>query len=204
MDEILRYNRQNFNGFAQEIAARSSQNIMACYQCRKCAAGCPVAETTGITPDQLIRSIILNDRKKALENRLVWQCVSCYICGTRCPNNIQVARVTETLKKIALEEKLKPRQYRVKYFHESFCNTIRYLGRINEVGFMGLYEVKNSLRYLKKMRFRDFIWENISQMFLGMRMFKKKRVHFGVDKIKDAGGDLKRIYARAEEKRKQI
>lgn len=204
MDGILRYDRRNSNTFAWEVASRSSQNITACYQCRKCAAGCPVAETTGITPDQLIRSIILNDRQKALENSLVWQCVSCYTCGTRCPNKIHVGRVTETLKKIASEEKIKPLQHTVKNFHEAFCNSVKHTGRMNEWEFIGLYEIKNSLHYLMHMHLGSLRREYQNQMFLGLKMVRKKRMHFDLEKVKDAGGDLKRLYRKAKEKRQHI
>ena len=87
-----------------EVTQRSGQNLSACYQCRRCAAGCPVTEETGnVSPDFLIRMIALGDSENALSNELVWKCVSCYTCGTRCPNNIHSARITETLKKMADE-----------------------------------------------------------------------------------------------------
>jgi heterodisulfide reductase subunit C len=61
-----------------------------------------VGEETGyVTPDRLIRMILLGDREKALSDGLVWKCVSCYTCGTRCPNEIQTARITETLKQMS-------------------------------------------------------------------------------------------------------
>jgi heterodisulfide reductase subunit C len=142
----------------------------------------------------------LNDRHKALENKLVWQCVSCYTCGTRCPNKIHVGRVTETLKKIAAEEKLKPLQHTVKNFHEAFSNSIKHMGRVNELEFMGLYELKNSIHYLRHMRFGALTREYMRQMLLGIRMISKKRMHFGIERIKDMGGDLKRLYRKAKEK----
>ena len=88
--------------FGKEVVERSGQNLYACYQCKRCAAGCPVGEETGyVTPDRLIRMITLGDQENALNNQLVWKCVSCYTCGTRCPNNIHSARITETIKKMA-------------------------------------------------------------------------------------------------------
>ena len=204
MAGIIQYDRRQSNGFAFEVSTRSSQNIMACYQCRKCAAGCPVAETTGITPDQLIRSIVLNDRRKALENKLVWQCVSCYTCGTRCPNKIHVGRVTETLKKMAAEEKFKPIRHSVKNFHEAFSSSIKHMGRINELEFMSLYGIKNGIHYLRHMRLGSLLREYVNQMFLGLKMVNKKRMHFGFEKTNDKGGDLKRLYRKAKEIRRQV
>src|SRR5512145_3556201 len=91
---------------AQEVARRSGQNLLACYQCRRCAASCPVGAESVVTPDRLIRMILLGDDKGALENMLVWKCLACYTCGTRCPNNIQTARITETLKQMGKEAHL--------------------------------------------------------------------------------------------------
>ena len=67
-----------------------------------------MGDEAGVTPDRLIRMIVMGDRSAALQNRLVWKCLSCYTCGTRCPNEIHTARVTETLKKMAKEEHLAP------------------------------------------------------------------------------------------------
>src|SRR5512143_1713551 len=89
---------------AQEVARRSGQNLLACYQCRRCAAGCPVGQESGVTPDRLIRMLLLGDAQGAIDNLLVWKCLACYTCGTRCPNNIQTARITETLKQISKKE----------------------------------------------------------------------------------------------------
>src|SRR5450759_3091703 len=106
--------------FLDEITSRSGQNLQACYQCRRCAAGCPVGEETGVTPDRLIRLILVGDREAALNNLLVWQCVACYTCGTRCPNNIQTARITETLKQMSKEAHLDPLKPRIADFPSSF------------------------------------------------------------------------------------
>ncbi len=101
---VCEYNSDIAKPLVNEVMERSKQNILACYQCGRCAAGCPVGEETGyVTPNRLIRMIILGDRENALNNELVWKCVSCYTCGTRCPNDIQTARITETLKKISKE-----------------------------------------------------------------------------------------------------
>src|SRR5512138_3797973 len=105
---VLKYETAASTSLLAEVAKRSGQNLQACYQCRRCAAGCPVGEETGVTPDRLIRLILVGDREAALNNLLVWKCVACYTCGTRCPNNIQTARITEALKQMSKERHLKP------------------------------------------------------------------------------------------------
>lgn len=76
-----------------------------------------------MTPDRLVR--LVGDREEALNNLLVWQCVACYTCGTRCPNNIQTARITETLKQMSKEAHLATLKPRIADFHSSFYEGCR-------------------------------------------------------------------------------
>jgi heterodisulfide reductase subunit C len=194
----LEFEHENTQTLIQEVMARSEQNITACYQCRRCAAGCPVGEETGyVTPDRLIRMILLGDREQALSNKLVWKCVSCYTCGTRCPNEIQTAKVTETLKHMSKEEHLDPLLPKVAAFHKSFCAAANHLGRLNEIEFMGLYEMKNTFRNLIRFKFKEVFNETMQQLKLGMMMTKKKRMHFGIQKVKNLS-DLKRLLKKAK------
>ena len=120
---VFQFKPESANSLVEEVMERSGQKLTACYQCRRCAAGCPVGEETGyVTPDRLIRMIAMGDRDNAFNNELVWRCVSCYTCGTRCPNEIQTSRITETLKKMGQESYIKPLRHKVAYFHKSFIN----------------------------------------------------------------------------------
>ncbi len=196
----LVYSSSEGRSLAEEVVRRSGQNIMSCYQCRRCAAGCPVGDETGITPDRLIRLIILGDRDAALQNRLVWQCVSCYTCGTRCPNGINTARVTETLKKMAVEEHVAPLSPKVKEFHSAFCAAARHMGRVNESEFMGLYEMKNTFHELFRFNLKSIFNELKDQAKMGLEMTRKKRMHFGIERVKDRS-ELKRFFKMAKDKK---
>ena len=166
--------------FLKEVMDRSGQNLSACYQCRRCAAGCSVGdETNFFTPNLLIRMVVLGDRERALNNELVWKCVSCYTCGTRCPNDIQTARITETLKKMAKAEHLPPLQPKIADFHDAFVRSGIRWGRVNEMEFMGAYEMKFALRNIKARRFGAILDEVKTQAGLGMKMTQLRRMHFG-------------------------
>lgn len=197
---VLVYEKENGRSIVDEVIKRSGQNILACYQCRRCAAGCPVGEETGMTPDRLIRLIIMGDRSSALQNQLVWQCVSCYTCGTRCPNEIHTARVTETLKKMAKEEHLAPLSPKVKTFHDAFCTAAKHMGRVNELEFMGLYEMQTALHELSQANLKGIVEEFKSQAKMGLAMTKQKRMHLGVEKVKDRS-ELKRFFKMAKKKK---
>jgi heterodisulfide reductase subunit C len=114
-----------------------------------------------------------------LNNQLVWKCVSCFTCGTRCPNDIQTARITETLKKMAKAEHLPPLQPKIADFHDAFVNSGIRWGRVNEMEFMGAYEMKLALRNIKARRFGAILDEVKAQAGLGMKMTQLRRMHFG-------------------------
>ncbi|MCC6346414.1 MAG: heterodisulfide reductase subunit C-like protein, partial [Nitrospirales bacterium] len=40
----MQYEAGRAKPLLQEIMERSGQNLLACYQCRRCAAGCPVGD----------------------------------------------------------------------------------------------------------------------------------------------------------------
>lgn len=191
------------NALIEEVMKRSNQNITECFQCRRCAAGCTVGEETGITPDRLIRYIIAGDREAAINNKLVWQCVSCYTCGTRCPNNIQCGRITETLKKMSKEEKFEVLNPNIAYFHDSFVQGCTRWGRVNEIEFMGFYELKNIGRNLLIFKFKNAYDEIVSQLKLGLSMFKQKRLHL---KLHTSTGrkELKQFYKIAMQKKSSL
>ena len=145
--------------FLNQVMERSGQNLSACYQCRRCAAGCSVGdETDFFTPNLLIRMVVLGDRQRALSNQLVWKCVSCFTCGTRCPNDMQPQFAA---------------------FHDAFVQCGLRWGRVNEMEFMGSYEMKFALRKIKTREFGAIFNEMKTQGRLGMQMMQHRRMHFG-------------------------
>jgi heterodisulfide reductase subunit C len=194
---VLQYEAAVSQPLVEEVMKRSGQNLVACYQCRRCAAGCPVGEEAGVTPDQLIRMVLLGDREAAVNNLLVWKCVACYTCGTRCPNNIQTARITETLKQMGKKAHAAPLLPRVADFHSSFMTATGHFGRFNEIEGMAIYETKTAFKELLKGKLKAVIDEVIGQLKLGAEMTKKKRMHVGLDKIKNRA-EIKALYKKAK------
>lgn len=182
----------------QEIMEKSGQNLLACYQCRRCAAGCPVSDEAVVTPDRLIRMIVFGEKDEALNNQLVWKCVACYACGERCPNNIQTARITETLKQMSKKAHLEPLSPKVASFHEAFIKSAINNGRLSEMEFMYLYGRKNAQHELKEGGgWKAIFTELKGQAKLGMALYKKKRVHLGSEKVKNLS-EIKKLSKKAE------
>ena len=86
------------------VESHTGENISACYQCGKCSAGCPTAYTMDITPRQVMRGIQLGLRDKILDSSAIWVCVSCQTCSLRCPREIDIARIMESLRLLSQSE----------------------------------------------------------------------------------------------------
>jgi heterodisulfide reductase subunit C len=123
--------------------------------------------------------------------------VSCYTCGTRCPNNIQTARITETLKKMSKEAHLPPLTPRIADFHNAFMTSTGHLGRVNEIELMAIYETKTLFKELAKGNLKAMIEEMKSQAKLGAEMTKLKRMHFGMDRVKNRA-EIKALYKKSK------
>ena len=82
----------------------SGEDLTACYQCGKCSAGCPAAGSMDILPNQIIRLIQLGLVQDALESETIWFCAACQTCYARCPKGIDLTRVMEALREIAMQE----------------------------------------------------------------------------------------------------
>ena len=196
-NKAFEFNPQAADVFTREVVARSGQNITACYQCKRCASGCPVAEDTDmVTPNRLIRMVVLGDIENALTNKLTWKCLFCHTCGTRCPNNIKTGRIADTLKKMALDAGIDPQQPEYKNFHRAFFNYSLRWGRINEIGMMGEFQLRNMWDHLKKGNFIAVLSEIVGKSTLAWEMFKQKRLPLSSHSRKGCD-EISRLYKKS-------
>jgi len=89
------------SAFVREVEEISGEDLLACNQCGKCSAGCPVASVMDLLPSQVIRMAQLG-MEEVLESRTIWICASCLTCVTRCPKGVDLPRLMEALREIAL------------------------------------------------------------------------------------------------------
>jgi len=90
---------------ARRLQELSGQDLMTCYQCGKCSAGCPAAAFMDLLPNQIIRLAQLGMLRAALESETIWYCAACQTCYARCPKGVDLPRVMEALREIALAER---------------------------------------------------------------------------------------------------
>ncbi len=91
--------------FVTKIEEISGQNLLACYQCGKCSAGCPAIYEMDILPNQIIRFAQLGLKDELLQSKSIWICASCLTCNARCPKGINIAEVIEAIRQILLRKR---------------------------------------------------------------------------------------------------
>jgi heterodisulfide reductase subunit C len=91
--------------FVAKVEELSGQNLMVCYQCGKCSAGCPAVTDMDILPNQIIRFAQLGLKEELLNCKAIWACASCLTCNTRCPKGINIAEVIEAMRQILLRKR---------------------------------------------------------------------------------------------------
>jgi heterodisulfide reductase subunit C len=127
---------------SDEISSTSSLNVLQCYQCGKCSAGCPIRSFMADSPNQVVRYVQLGFDEKALNSSTIWLCASCQTCSTRCPQNFDLAKFMDTVREIALEKNIKVPESDTVEFHKTFLNQIKNHGRAYELGLVRDYKLK--------------------------------------------------------------
>ncbi len=147
---------------AEAVFNVSGQNVNLCYQCRKCSAGCPISYAMDYKPAQLIHAIRLGMDDLVFESKTMWLCSSCETCTTRCPQEVDIAKVMDAVKIIALRQGIKPTVPQVASFNRAALCNIKKCGRMYEMGMIvGL-----------KMR----TFELFKDVGLGMKLFRKGKL----------------------------
>ncbi len=88
--------------FVKRVEEISGQNLLACNQCGKCSSGCPVADVLDTLPSTVIRLAQLG-MDEVLQVRALWTCASCLTCVSRCPKGVNLPRVMEALRIMAMD-----------------------------------------------------------------------------------------------------
>ncbi len=162
-----------------QVNTLSRQTIQLCFHCHKCTAGCPVADEMEYGPDQVLRMVQMGEKAALLTSHDIWLCAGCETCGTRCPNEIDIAQVMDALRQMALQEKAPVAEPDAYKFHRLFLLTVKYTGRLQEAYMLGSYKV----------------WSRnlIADMDSGAKMILQGKVPFLPHRIKKHQ-DVKRLF----------
>ncbi len=91
--------------FILKVEELSGQDLLTCYQCGKCSAGCPSVSSMDILPNQIIRMAQLGMKEDLFHSQSIWSCASCMTCNVRCPKGINIAEVIEAIRQILLRKR---------------------------------------------------------------------------------------------------
>jgi heterodisulfide reductase subunit C len=169
--------------FVREVERRSGQRLPNCYQCHKCTAGCPISFAMDLGPARVMRLVQLG-QEAVLKSNTIWYCASCMTCTTRCPQEVDIARVMDTLR-IMSREKGFVADKDVPTFNDVFLGNVRSHGRIFELTLVLWYNLK-SLN-----PFRD--------VMKGPRMFLKGKIPIFPHWVRDKRS-LNRIFEVAKKR----
>jgi len=171
--------------FLKDVERVSGESVSSCYQCKKCSNGCPVAFAMDIVPDRIMHMIHLGINDRVLGSSTIWICASCETCSTRCPNDIDIAKIMDTLRQMCIREGREPKEKQIPQFHEVFLKSFKGRGRVFELEMIGRYKMKTG-EYTKDMK-------------LGLDMLKKGKLRLFPHGVKGRK-EVKDIFKKAEEK----
>jgi heterodisulfide reductase subunit C len=174
--------------FMEQVNILSEQTIELCYHCHKCTAGCPVAGQMEYGPDRILRMVQFGEKDKLLKSHDIWICVACETCGTRCPNEINAARVLGALREIAFTEHVAVAEPGAVKFHRLFLLLVQRMGRMHEVSLLALHKF--------------WTMNLFSDLPAGAKLFLMGKVPLKPSRVKKQD-EIKKIYERTKTQKKQ-
>ncbi len=131
-----------------------------------------------------MRLLQAGQKETILNSKAIWLCATCETCTTRCPCEVDVAMIMDTLRIIARREN-KVSEKDVKLFYDSFMDSLKQNGRIFEMGILLSYNLKSG--------------HFMADADLGPKVMEKGKVGFFPKKIK--GSDkVAQIFKKFQEK----
>ncbi len=174
---------------SKEVLLHSGQDTTLCYQCGKCTAGCPVAFAMDFTPNQIMRMVQLGLVDDVLNSQTIRLCAYCSTCSVRCPRNIGVADVMDSLRIMAAERNITgtDRSRKVSIFNQAFLDTLSRFGRSHDVLAMVLFNLRSCQPFLNAK--------------LGLKLFNNGKIKIKPSRFKGAS-EVKEIFQRINRLRK--
>ena len=176
------------NTWIPEMDKKSGEHVSSCYQCKSCSSGCPVSFAMDYLPNQIVHMIRMGQKEEVLKSNSIWVCASCETCTTRCPNDIDVAKIMDSLRMASRKSGLKKGDKRPAAFHTSVLTMIKTTGRVYELGMTGFYFLKSGdmISQLKS-------GSLFSQAILGWNLFKKGKLKL-FPKIIKGRSDMTKLF----------
>jgi heterodisulfide reductase subunit C len=178
--------QHNCQMLADRVLEKTGVDVARCYQCGKCSAGCPLANDMDFPPSQIMHLLQLREfpefAEMALRSHTIWLCLTCEICYARCPMEIDIPKLMDALRSESLaQKKTNPKAKDIIAFHRAFLDSVRYTGRLFEMGQIIDYKIRS----------RHFLQD----LLQAPAMFFKGKLHLFPERIRGRSL-LGRIFAR--------
>jgi heterodisulfide reductase subunit C/quinone-modifying oxidoreductase subunit QmoC len=173
--------------FRDEIISSTpgGERLLDCIQCGTCGGSCPNGDEMDHTPRKLFAMIGADMRQEVLTADAPWMCVSCYLCGSRCPQNIPITEIMYTIKRKSIAGGW-ARHRDGPALARAFTELVDQYGRSFELGLASRFYLSQKPASLLRMG------------PLGMSLFKRGRISLMPTRIK-AIGQLRAIIEKAKE-----
>ncbi|MBT7260269.1 MAG: heterodisulfide reductase [Desulfobacula sp.] len=156
---------------AHEIKASTGIDFNCCLHCKTCANGCPFIEGMDYAPNAVIRLIQFGMEEEALNSSTIWVCVGCDTCSSCCPMAIDIPGVMDGLRHKAIKQGIKIAEPDILNFHTEVLNTVKKYGRTHKLEIMMRYKLKTM--------------DLLSDIGMGLKMLKKRKLDLTPSKIQD-------------------
>ncbi len=151
--------------FLREVeVVPGGDRLSRCLQCGTCSGSCPVSYAMDLSPRAVIALFRAGLIEEILHSRSIWICASCYMCTTRCPQQIKITDLLYALKRVAMEKGLYPDRFPVYLISKNFVRLIGRYGRNHELMLVVRFYLKHKPLELVRL------------LPLGLAMFRRGRL----------------------------
>jgi len=156
-------------GLAKEVLEECGENVNLCFQCQKCASGCPMVFAMDFTPSQLMHAIRLGLDEIVMSSKTTWLCSTCQTCTTRCPQGLDIAKALDAVKIIAQRKGIKASEPDILAFYKTMMGSIFGYGRVYELGMIAMLKLRTG--------------HLLKDIGLGIKMFGKGKLKLFPSKL---------------------
>jgi heterodisulfide reductase subunit C/nitrate reductase gamma subunit len=109
---IIANPKQNKNLGILESSLQAG-SFSLCYKCMTCTNSCPIVgiaenyDSLGMAPHQIMHSLSLGLIDRAMDSRMMWDCLTCYKCQENCPQGVQITDIFYEIKNMIYEKEFK-------------------------------------------------------------------------------------------------
>lgn len=128
-------------------------------------------------------------KDEVLKSASIWICASCETCTTRCPNDIDVAKIIDTMRIAARKSRVKLGEKRAAIFHSSVLSSIKAAGRLYELGMIGMFMMRTSGDLVSNIK-SGALMEDIK---VGMKLFRHGKLKL-IPKVIKRRRDMKKYF----------